>query len=71
VAGGAGNIEGFSAVSYKPPYCAFANGKDYAFATVGIQNATNLKINFIRSTDGSILDSSMLYKSHTEQFVHQ
>ncbi|CAD6898245.1 unnamed protein product [Tilletia caries] len=71
VAGGAGNIEGFSKVSYQQDFCAFANGKDYAFATVNIQSSTNLKVDFIRSFDGNILDSSVLYKSHTEQFVRQ
>lgn len=32
---------------------------------------THLQINFIRSTDGGILDSSTLVKDHTNAFVVQ
>ncbi|KAK0545822.1 hypothetical protein OC846_005274 [Tilletia horrida] len=71
VAGAAGNIEGLTAVNYKPPATAFANGNDYAFATISVQNSTNLKVKFIRSVDGALLDQSVLYKNHTTQFVRQ
>ncbi|KAK0540349.1 hypothetical protein OC842_000537 [Tilletia horrida] len=71
VAGAAGNVEGLTKVASQPSYTAFANGVDYAFATVSVTNATNLKIQFIRSTDGAVLDSSVLYKSHAQQFVRQ
>ncbi|KAL9936274.1 hypothetical protein V8E36_005116 [Tilletia maclaganii] len=71
VAGAAGNIEGLSDVKSQPSYTAYANGDDYAFATVSVLNSTNVKVQFIRSTDGAILDTSTLYKSHTQQFVRQ
>lgn len=71
VAGGAGNIEGLSSVGSKPAFNAFAYADDFSYATVAFLDANNLKVDFIRSSTGAILDSSVLYKSHTEQFVVQ
>lgn len=40
-------------------------------ATLSFKDENNLEINFIRSSTGEILDSSTLYKSHSQQFVVQ
>lgn len=71
VAGGAGNIEGLSDVGNRQGYNAFAYADDYSYASLSFQNSTHLQVNFIRSTDGSILDSSVLVKNHTDAFVVQ
>lgn len=71
VAGGAGNIEGLSSVGSNVSFNAFAYASDYSYATVGFLDANNLQVNFFRSTTGDLLDTSILYKSHTEQFVVQ
>jgi acid phosphatase type 7 len=34
-------------------------------------DGNNLQVDFIRSSTGEILDSSVLYKSHTQQFAVQ
>ncbi|PYH41094.1 purple acid phosphatase family protein [Aspergillus saccharolyticus JOP 1030-1] len=71
VAGGAGNIEGLSSVGTEPDYTAFVYAEDYSYSTIRVLNATHLQVEFIRSETGEVLDSSVLYKSHTEQFVRQ
>ncbi|TVY82531.1 Acid phosphatase [Lachnellula suecica] len=71
VAGGAGNIEGLSSVGSNVSFNAFAYADDFSYATVSFKDANNLQVDFIRSSTGEILDSSVLYKSHTEQFVVQ
>ncbi|KAH8814817.1 Metallo-dependent phosphatase-like protein [Xylogone sp. PMI_703] len=71
VAGGAGNIEGLSSVGSNVSYNAFAYADDFSYATVNFLDANNLKVEFIRSSTGEILDTSVLYKSHNEQFVVQ
>ncbi|OJJ94708.1 hypothetical protein ASPACDRAFT_55626 [Aspergillus aculeatus ATCC 16872] len=71
VAGGAGNIEGLSSVGSEPSYTAFVYADDYSYSTVRVLNETHLQVDFIRSETGAVLDSSVLYKSHTEQFVVQ
>jgi hypothetical protein len=71
VAGGAGNIEGLSSVGTNVSFNAFAYADDFSYATVSFLDTNNLKVDFIRSSTGDILDSSVLYKSHTEQFVVQ
>ncbi|KAI5924945.1 Metallo-dependent phosphatase-like protein [Camillea tinctor] len=71
VAGGAGNIEGLSAVGSNVSYNAFAYADDFSYARLSFQDANNLQVQFIRSSTGEILDTSTLYKSHTERFVMQ
>ncbi|KAI1080837.1 Metallo-dependent phosphatase [Whalleya microplaca] len=71
VAGGAGNIEGLSAVGSNLSYNAFAYADDFSYAKISILNANNLQVDFIKSATGEDLDTSVLYKSHTEQFVVQ
>lgn len=71
IAGGAGNIEGLSSVGSNVSFNVFAYADDYSYATVGFLDANHLQVNFSRSSTGELLDSSILYKSHTEQFVVQ
>jgi hypothetical protein len=71
VAGGAGNIEGLSAVGSNVSFNAFAYADDFSYATVNFQDENHLQVDFIRSSTGAVLDSSVLYKAHTEQFVVQ
>ncbi|GLB12563.1 hypothetical protein AtubIFM57258_010247 [Aspergillus tubingensis] len=71
VAGGAGNIEGLSSVGTEPSYTAFAYADDYSYSTLRFLNSTALQVDFIRSTTGETLDSSVLYKDHSTQFVVQ
>ncbi|KAJ8128388.1 hypothetical protein O1611_g5248 [Lasiodiplodia mahajangana] len=71
VAGGAGNIEGLSDVGDRQAYNAFAYADDFSYARVSILDKNQLQVQFIRSTTGEVLDESMLYKSHTKQFVVQ
>jgi hypothetical protein len=71
VAGGAGNIEGLSAIGTNTSYNAFAYASEYTFATISFLDKNNLKVDFICSSTGEILDSSILYKSHKDQFVVQ
>lgn len=71
VAGGAGNIEGLSSVGTQQSYNAFAYDDDFSYAKVSFQDANNLQVDFIRSSTGEVLDTSSLYKAHTDQFVVQ
>lgn len=71
VAGGAGNIEGLSSVGSNVSYNAFAYADDFSYAQVNFQDANHLQVEFIRSSTGAVLDRSVLYKAHTQQFVVQ
>ncbi|KAH9885029.1 Metallo-dependent phosphatase-like protein [Xylariomycetidae sp. FL2044] len=72
VAGGAGNIEGLTAAGTGlPDLNAFTYADDFSYARLSFQDANHLQIEFIRSSTGEILDTSVLYKSHAEQFVVQ
>lgn len=71
VAGGAGNIEGLSKIGKKPPFNAFAYADHFSYAMVKFTDINNLQVDFIRSATGEVLDTSVLYKSHTQQFVVQ
>ncbi|KAJ6103835.1 Metallo-dependent phosphatase [Penicillium sp. IBT 16267x] len=71
VAGGSGNIEGLSSIGTNVSFNAFAYADDYSYATLNFLDHNNLKVDFIRSSTGEVLDSSVLYKSHKEQFVAQ
>jgi len=71
VAGGAGNIEGLSAIGTNTSTNAFAYADDFSYATVKFLDANHLQVDFIQSLTGTVLDTSVLYKSHTQQFVVQ
>ncbi|UKZ72479.1 hypothetical protein TrVFT333_000108 [Trichoderma virens FT-333] len=71
VAGGAGNIEGLSAVGTQPSYTAFAYADDFSYATIRFLDEQNLQVDFYQSSSGNLLDSSKLFKSHDQQFVIQ
>ncbi|KAI0971286.1 Metallo-dependent phosphatase-like protein [Xylaria arbuscula] len=71
VAGGAGNIEGLSDVGTVQAYNAFAYADDFSYARVSLLDANQLQVQFIRSATGEVLDQSVLYKSHSTQFVVQ
>lgn len=71
VAGGAGNIEGMSDVGSRQSYNAFAYADDFSYARISLLDKNQLRVQFIRSTTGEILDESVLYKSHSTQFVVQ
>jgi hypothetical protein len=71
IAGGAGNIEGLESVGSNVSFNAFAYADDFAYASVNFLDTEHLQVDFIRSSTGAVLDSSVLYKAHTEQFVVQ
>lgn len=71
VAGGAGNIEGLDPNGTYTSYTAFAYGDDYSYGTLKFLDAQHLQVDFIRSRTGDVLDSSVLFKSHSTQFVQQ
>lgn len=71
IAGGAGNIEGLSSIGPNVSSNRFAYASDFSYATLTFEDANNLEINFIDSNSGAVLDTSTLYKSHTQQFVNQ
>ncbi|KAM7220829.1 acid phosphatase [Rhypophila decipiens] len=71
VAGGAGNIEGLSAVGANKTTNRFAYADSFSYGTINFLSEQRLKIEFVRSDNGQILDSSVLYKAHTERFVVQ
>jgi acid phosphatase len=71
VAGGAGNIEGPDAPGVEPSYTEFAYGSGYSYATVRFVDEQHLQVDFYQSSNGTLLDSSTLYKSHAAQFVQQ
>ena len=69
VAGGAGNIEGLSSASNPPSYVSFAYDTDFSYATIQLADKNHMNIKFIRSYTGEVLDSTTLYKKHSQQFV--
>ncbi|KAJ4299650.1 hypothetical protein N0V90_004896 [Kalmusia sp. IMI 367209] len=71
VAGGAGNIEGLTSIGGNSTANVFAYADDFSYARMSFMDANNLKVEFIRSSTGEVLDSSVLYKSHSQQFVMQ
>jgi hypothetical protein len=71
VAGGPGNIEGLTSVGGNYSTNVFAYAEDFSYATISFLDKNNLKVEFIRSSTGDVLDSSVLYKSHNQQFVVQ
>ncbi|KAJ3499033.1 hypothetical protein NLG97_g663 [Lecanicillium saksenae] len=71
ISGGTGNIEGLEEFKKIPHFNAFAYNHDFAYATLRFEDAQNLRVDFIRSSTGDILDTSSLYKSHNDRFVRQ
>ncbi len=71
VSGGAGNIEGLSSVGSRQSFNAFAYADDFSYAQVTLLDANSLRVDFVRSSTGEVLDTSTLYKSHAERFVRQ
>lgn len=72
VSGGTGNIEGLSKISNsKPANIVFAYDTDFSYSTLNFLDAQHLRVDFIRSSTGELLDSSTLFKSHGQQFVVQ
>ena len=71
VAGGPGNIEGLSKVGTNISTNRFAYADDFSYAKVSLNDAHHLQVDFIQSSTGNILDTSVLYKAHTQQFVLQ
>ncbi|KAJ5343439.1 uncharacterized protein N7506_003263 [Penicillium brevicompactum] len=71
ICGGAGNIEGLIPIDDKPSYTKFAYADEYSYSTLKFLDDKHLQIDFIRSSNGDILDSSTLYKSHSIPFVTQ
>ncbi|KAI1261191.1 Metallo-dependent phosphatase [Xylariaceae sp. FL1019] len=71
VAGGAGNIEGLSEVGTRTANVAFAYDEDFSYARVTFLDPNELRVQFIRSVTGEVLDESVLFKEHAERFVVQ
>jgi acid phosphatase type 7 len=71
VAGGSGNIEGLAAVGSNVSFNAFAYADDFSFATVSFLDRNHLQVKFIQSSTGEVLDSSVLFKSHNDQYTVQ
>ncbi|KAJ6150661.1 hypothetical protein N7471_001860 [Penicillium samsonianum] len=71
ICGGAGNIEGLIPIRHKPSYTKFAYAEEYSYSTLKFLDDKHLQIDFIRSSNGDVLDSSTLYRSHSIPFVSQ
>ncbi|KAK3314857.1 Metallo-dependent phosphatase-like protein [Apodospora peruviana] len=71
VAGGAGNIEGLSSVGKNVSTNRFAYADEFSYATLSFLDEQRLKVEFVRSDNGQVLDSSVLFKKHDQQFVVQ
>jgi hypothetical protein len=71
VAGGAGNIEGLSDAGANFSTNKFAYDTDFSYGKINFLNKTNMRVDFIRSSTGEVLDTSVLFKSHAQQFVVQ
>lgn len=69
IAGGAGNIEGLSKIDGNATGNAFGYADDFSYATVKFLDKNHLGVDFLRSSTGEVLDSSVLYKEHNESFV--
>lgn len=71
IAGGPGNIEGLSSIGKNVTGNVFAYADDFSYATVSFLDPQHMQTDFYQSSTGELLDSSILYRSHTEQFVVQ
>jgi len=71
VAGGAGNIEGLYSVSEKEtehPGLQWSNSEFYTVVRIDVQSETELNVNFVRSSDGEVIDTFTLHREHKEAF---
>lgn len=71
VVGGAGNIEGLSDVGSNSTGNVFAYADDFSYGNVKFMDRNRLGVDFFRSSTGELLDSSVLYKDHSVNFVVQ
>ncbi|KAK3371546.1 Metallo-dependent phosphatase-like protein [Lasiosphaeria ovina] len=71
VAGGAGNIEGLEDVGANTTINRFAYADSFSYATVSFLDTQRLRVDFVRSDSGALLDSSVLFKQHARRFVVQ
>ncbi|KAG6008287.1 hypothetical protein E4U21_004749 [Claviceps maximensis] len=72
IAGGAGNIEGLKKMDdTRPAFSAFAYDEDFSYATITFESAQSLRVDFLRSSTGEMLDTATLKKKHDKQFVVQ
>ena len=71
VAGGPGNIEGLVPIGKRPDFTAFAYAEHFSYASVRFEDEKRLRVEFVESATGEVLDSSVLFKEHDEQFVVQ
>lgn len=71
VVGGTGNIEGLSAVGKNATGNVFAYADDFSYGNVKFLDRDHLGVDFFRSSTGELLDSSVLYKDHSVNFVVQ
>ncbi|KAG5933388.1 hypothetical protein E4U53_001016 [Claviceps sorghi] len=72
IAGGAGNIEGLVKVERtRPSYLAFSYDEDFSYATITFEDAQHLRVDFVRSSTGQVLDTATLNKKHDRRFVVQ
>lgn len=70
VIGGAGNIEGLTKIEDpKPNGYIYGNSDDFMWSIVHVEDDNNIVIDFIRSGDSKVVDSTRLYKSHKEAIV--
>lgn len=72
VTGAAGNLEGRSALgntSAFPDYVAWASDAYYGFSLLKFLDRQHIEVQFIKSDDGTILDTATLFKKHDVQFV--
>jgi hypothetical protein len=71
VMGGAGNIEGLSDVGTNATGNVFAYADDFSYGNIKFMDKNHLGVDFFRSSTGDLLDSSVLYKEHSVDFVVQ
>ena len=69
VAGGAGNIEGMKPIGENMTSNRFAYRDGFSYAKVLFKDKYHLQVDFMNSRTGDLLDSSVLYKSHAQQFT--
>ncbi|KAG6021204.1 hypothetical protein E4U41_002554 [Claviceps citrina] len=71
VAGGPGNIEGLDKLGKMPPYTAYGNDEEFCYARLAFESAHSLRVDFVRSSTGDVVDTSTLKKVHDKKFVVQ
>lgn len=69
--GGPGNIEGLSPIGSNLTGNVFAYNASQTYARLQFMSKQKLGVQFFRSNDSSLLDSSVLYKEHDVAFVVQ